>query len=129
VVVSPDGATLSGIKTLTGKAQFGLVYEKGRSRAVKEVVIKALPNGLETTRYGLAVSRRVGKAVVRNRVKRRLREILRKLNLMPGQDIILIARNAAAAADYATLGRSVEKALAKAGLLTGEHEGDSPGVD
>ena len=120
---------MRGIKTLTGKDQFELVYEKGRSWAAREIVIKALPSGLDATRYGLTVSRRVGKAVVRNKIKRRLREILRQMNLPPGWDIIIIVRNPAARADFTTLGRSVGKLLIQAGLIMGEHEGNSPGVD
>ncbi len=115
--------------TLTGKAQFELVYEKGKSWAAREIIIKALPNGLVATRYGLTVSRRVGKAVVRNRIKRRLREILRQMNLPPGWDLIIIARNPAARAEFTTLGRSVENLLVRAGLFVGEHEGNSPGTD
>jgi ribonuclease P protein component len=120
---------LRGETTLTGKAQFELVYKKGKSWAAREIVIKALPNGLDSTRYGLTVSRRVGKAVVRNRVKRRLREILRRMNLPPGWDLIFIARNPAASADFNTLGRSVGNLLVRAGLFVGEHEGNSPGAD
>jgi ribonuclease P protein component len=120
---------LRGEKTLTGKAQFELVYKRGRSWAAKEIVIRTLPNGLESTRYGLTVSRRVGQAVVRNRIKRRLREILRQINLPPGWDLVVIARNPAANADFATLGRSVEDLLVRAGLYAGEHEGNSPGAD
>ena len=120
---------MRGETTLTGKAQFELVYEKGRSWAAREIVIRALPNGLDSNRYGLTVSRRVGKAVVRNKIKRRLREILRHINLPPGWDIIIIARNPAASADFTTLGRSVGKLLIRAGLIMGEHEGNSPGVD
>jgi len=120
---------LRGETTLTGKAQFELVYEKGKSWAARELVIKALPNGLDATRYGLTVSRRVGKAVVRNRIKRRLRQILRQMNLPPGWDLIVIARNPAASADFTTLGRSVGNLLVRAGLFVGEHEGNSPGAD
>jgi ribonuclease P protein component len=118
------------VKTsLTGKAQFELVYEKGKSWATKEIVIKVLPNGLEFTRYGLTISRRVGKAVVRNKIKRRLREILRRMNLPTGWDIIIIARNPAASADYSNLSKSAENLFVRAGLFMGEHEGNSPGVD
>ena len=120
---------MRGETTLTGKAQFELVYEKGKSWAARELVIKALPNGLDATRYGLTVSRRVGKAVVRNRIKRRLRQILRQMNLPPGWDLIVIARNPAASADFTTLGRSVGNLLVRAGLFVGEHEGNSPGAD
>jgi ribonuclease P protein component len=115
--------------TLTGKTQFKLVYDKGRSWAAREIVLKTLPNGLDSTRYGLTVSRHVGKAVIRNKIKRRLREILRQENLPAGWDIIIIARNPAASADYSNLGKSVDKLLNRAGLILGEHEGNSPGTD
>jgi ribonuclease P protein component len=65
----------------------------------------------------------MGKAVVRNRVKRRLREILRKAKLSPGWDIVVIARGPAAEVDFAKLEKSVGALLAKAGLTVGEHEG------
>jgi ribonuclease P protein component len=92
-------------------------------------VVRALPNGLDLTRYGFAVGRRVGKAVVRNRIKRRLREILRKAKLSPGWDIIVIARSPAALADYKKLEKSVAALLTKAGIASGEHEGVRSGID
>ena len=95
----------------------------------RELVLKVMPNGLELSRYGFTVSRRVGKAVVRNRVKRLLREIMRQISLQSGCDIIFIARSPAAWADYNELEKSVGKLLLRAGLLTGEHEGVSPGVN
>jgi ribonuclease P protein component len=85
-----------------------------------------LPNGLEMSRFGLVVSRRIGKAVVRNRVKRRLREITRQVPVQSGWDIIVIARVPAATANYADLGKSVRKLLLRAGLITGENEGNRP---
>ena len=99
-----------------------MVYEKGSSWISGLVVMKALPNGLTLSRYGFSVSRRVGKAVVRNRVKRRLREILRSAPVGPGRDIIFIARPPAAAAGFASLKKSVQGLLSQAGLLTREYE-------
>jgi ribonuclease P protein component len=129
VFTSPGGVVLRGAYTLTGKVQFELVYARGRSWAAKEIVIRVLPNGLDATRYGLVVSKKVGKAVVRNKIKRRLREILRQKKISPGWDIIVTARSAAANADFTSLGISVEGLLTKAGLFMGEHEGNSPGFD
>ena len=120
---------MRGERYLTRKVQFSLVYDEGKSWAGKEVVIKALPNGLDSSRCGLVVSRHVGKAVVRNRVKRRLREILRQTPLQPGWDIIFIARAPAAVADYSNLGKSVRNLLYRAGLFVGDYEGVRPGTN
>jgi len=51
------------------------------------------------------------------------------MDLPPGWDIIIIARNPAANADYAVLGKSVGNLLIRAGLIVGEHEGNRPGAD
>ena len=108
---------------LTKSEQYALVYNEGSSWANSLIVMKALPNRLTLTRYGLSVSKRVGKAVTRNRVKRLLREILRLTPLKPGWDIIFIVRSGAASANYATLNKSVDALLFQAKLLVGEYEG------
>ena len=117
---------MRGEQYLTKRAQFGLVYDEGRSWVSKAVVMKAVPNKLDLSRYGFSVSRRVGKAVVRNRVKRLLREILRQTPLQPGWDIIFIARPPAAGASFNSLDESVRGLLSRAGLLVGEYEGACP---
>jgi len=120
---------VKGEQYLTKGVQFGLVYDEGSSWVSKVVVVKAIPNGLDLSRYGFSVSRRVGNAVVRNRVKRLLREILRQAPLQPGWDIIFIARSPAARVNYASLGKSVRDLLFRAGLLVGEYEGVCPGAN
>jgi ribonuclease P protein component len=84
--------------------------------------MKTLVNELETSRYGLSVGRRVGKAVVRNKVKRRLREILRATALVVGWDIVFIARVRAAEVDYAGLEVAVKDLLSRVGLLVDNYE-------
>lgn len=70
------------------------------------------------SRVGITVSRRVGTAVVRNRVKRRLREILRLEHprLVEGWDLVIVVRPAAAAADFAALSAAARSLLQRAGL-------------
>jgi len=121
--------TMRGREYLTKSEQYALVYKKGSSWINDLVVMKALPNGLTFSRYGFSVGRRVGGAVVRNRVKRRLREILYSLPLEPGWDIIFIARPQAASASFARLEKSVHGLLSRAGLLTGEYEEACLGIN
>lgn len=113
---------MRGEEYLSKAAEYALVYSKGSSLVSDLVVMKTLPNGLTLSRYGFSVSRRVGKAVVRNRVKRLLREILRLTSLQPGWDIVFIARPLAAGANYTRLEKSVKVLLSRAGLLSREYE-------
>jgi ribonuclease P protein component len=113
---------MRGREYLTKSEQYALVYNKGSSWTSDLVVMKALPNGLTFSRYGFSVSRRVGEAVVRNRVKRRLREILRSAPLEPGWDIMFIARPRVASASFASVEKSVQGLLLQAGLLLKENE-------
>ena len=108
---------MRGEQYLTKRSQYRLLYDEGKSWVSGLVVMKALPNGRALSRYGLSVSRRVGNAVARNRVKRLLREVLRMTPLEPGWDIVFIARPAAAVAGYDDIKRSATGLLSRAGLL------------
>jgi ribonuclease P protein component len=79
--------------------------------------MKAMPNGSNLSRYGFSVTKKVGKAVQRNRLKRLLREIMRPQSLKPGWDIVFMARSVAVNAGYHELERAITKLLARAQLL------------
>ncbi|MFC2024886.1 ribonuclease P protein component [Chloroflexota bacterium] len=113
---------MRGEEHLTEPRQYALVYSKGSSWVSELVVMKVLPNGLALSRYGFSVSKRIGKAVTRNRVKRLLREVLRIMPLKSGWDIIFIARPAVATVNYASLKKTVEDLLSRARLLEANEE-------
>ncbi len=79
--------------------------------------MKALPNGLTFSRVGLSVSKRVGNAVTRNRIKRRLREIMIKAGLTQGWDIVIIARTSINSVSYEGLQKTIEYLLHRAALI------------
>lgn len=120
---------MRGEEYLTKSEQYALVYNKGSSWISDLVVMKALPNGLTLSRYGFSVSRRVGKAVVRNRVKRLFREILYSAPLESGWDIVFIARSRAAGANFASLEKAVQGLLSQARLLAREYEEACPRIN
>ena len=102
---------------LTKKDQYSAVYREGNVYVSQLIVMKLMPNGFNFSRYGFSVSKAVGKAVVRNRVKRRLREICRLQVVSPGWDIVLIARRETCTAKYYQLRAVVIHLFVKAGLL------------
>lgn len=108
---------MKGPQALTQRGQYTLVYQQGKTWANSLLVMKALPNGLNLTRYGFSVAKRVGKAVQRNRLKRLLREITRLQPVKPGWDVAFIVRPIAVAADYHQLKEVVTRLLARAHLL------------
>jgi ribonuclease P protein component len=77
------------------------------------------------TRIGFSVSRRVGGAVVRNRVKRRLREIARNhlSHVAPGWDIVITARASAAEAEYRALAEDARETFSRAKLWQTAEQG------
>lgn len=104
-------------RALSTRAQYTRVYQQGRTWVNSSAVMKAAPNSLCLSRCGFSVSRKVGKAVRRNRLKRLLREIMRAQSLKPGWDIVFIARPQAANADFHEMQRAVTGLLARAHLL------------
>jgi ribonuclease P protein component len=99
---------------LIRKGDFKRVFEAGRKFSSKYLVIYAMPGGLDLMRLGLAVSKKTGSAVTRNRIKRRLREsVRRQLAVRPLKyDVVMVARTAAADAVFSDLDAVVAKTFA-----------------
>ena len=117
----PAYRSLSRDRRLRKTAEFQAVHRQGRSRANQLVVLRMHPNGMPTSRIGLSVSRKVGNAVVRNQVKRRLREVVRQTSLKDGWDMVFIARTPAAQADFQGIWQAVHDLLRRADMMQACH--------
>lgn len=102
-------------ESLKKTEQFRFVYKNGKSYANKYMVMYVKENGLGKNRIGISVSKKVGNSVVRHRITRLLRESYRLHESIfnSGLDIVIVARNSAAAVGYF----EIESALLHLGKL------------
>ncbi|MBN1690813.1 MAG: ribonuclease P protein component [Dehalococcoidia bacterium] len=114
---------------LTRRSQYLAVYKSGKAAADKLLVIKALPNHLDALRLGLSVTKDIGKATVRNRIRRLLKENIRLMLIKPGWDIVLIARRPVACVDYYEINRSITKLLNRLDLTVIDAENGSSKIN
>jgi ribonuclease P protein component len=104
------------MSVLTKRADF-LAANRGMRIARPGFVLLARPNGLETMRFGITVTKKIGNAVVRNRMKRRFRELLRAAlpsQGLAGHDHVLIGREGGVERDFAKLREELSAALSRA---------------
>ena len=105
------------LRSLSTSEQFTAVFRRGRAYSGGVVVVRVLPNGLDRSRLGLVVGKKVGGAVERNRVKRRIRHIVSGRALMPGWDVVVVARSGIHSAEFRDLERELDRLLDRAGII------------
>ncbi len=108
---------MNGKCFITSSEDFARIHKSSRWSGGGLIGIKSCLNGRDVTRFGLIVSKRVGGAVQRNLVKRRLREIVRQLVVKRGMDILITARPETAEAGFEPLKKAVVVSLKRTGLL------------
>lgn len=103
---------------LTKNSEFKKVYSSGKSLADKYLVVYFLKNGMSHNRIGISVSKKLGKSVKRNRIKRLIREAYRlnQEKLSGGCDIVIIPRAGAVGSDFSVIEGSLIKLFKTAGL-------------
>lgn len=104
---------------LTRSEDFGRMRHEGRGYPHRLMLMSIAPNSLEHNRYGFVVSKKLGTAVVRNRVKRVMREAVRSLHphLRAGHDVVIVARSAVVGQPYTVVLRTVQQLFVQAGVL------------
>ena len=109
---------------LRRRTDFERLWAKGKRYSHHWLRLMVLPNGLAHNRYGFVASRRVGKAVVRNRLRRQLREMIRAIqaDLQAGYDVVIVAQPALVGQPSAAIRRIIRKLALEAGLLNGESD-------
>ena len=108
--------------TIKENYEFRRLYSKGSSAVLPAVVVYCRKNGRDHNRLGVTVSTKLGHAVVRNRARRRLRELFRlsQGRMQQGYDVLLVARGKTAHVPHRYLKRDYETAIKKLGLLAPE---------
>jgi ribonuclease P protein component len=105
--------------SLRGGAEFQRAWDNGKVWSHPLIVLRASANGMDASRFGFVVGKKVGKAVRRNRVKRLMREAVRHRlrEIAKGWDIILIARGGVESAEFKDIDAAVENLLQRARLI------------
>jgi ribonuclease P protein component len=119
------GAKTPRLVMLSRPQDFAALQSDGTLRSHPLLLVRFLRTDLETTRFGLSTGRKLGGAVVRNRVRRRLREGLRQLApaFQPGWDVLIIAKPGVVDADHTALMGALRRLLARGGVLGGPAHG------
>lgn len=110
---------MATLEMISSAVTFKAIQTDSRSCAHPLLLLRYRRNDLDRTRFGISTGRRVGSAVVRNRVRRRLRTALRRQLpvIERGWDVLIVARPQAASATQAELESALHRLLRAAGML------------
>lgn len=110
------------MKTLKKNIDFKRVYSTGNSYATSFLVLYWLSNQKKYNRFGFSISKKIGNAVTRNKLRRRLKEIIRfnEKNMVNGYDFIFIARKPVVKLEFIRLKKDVFKLFKKANVWSQE---------
>ena len=109
--------------TIKNNYEFRRLYAHGKSKAGRDVVVYCRRNGRPYNRVGFTVGSKVGKAVARNLVRRRLRDIYSRSeqSISRGYDIVVVARSGSAAAPYRELESQILRIFERLGLIQNDN--------
>jgi ribonuclease P protein component len=119
--IPPDavvGRKLRGFpadRRIRHRPEFLRVYEHGERVRARLMTVMALRNTLGYSRLGIAATRKMGSAVVRNRAKRLVRELFRQVDVPAGLDIVVIPRSDMVDAEFRTVESEFRYALRRIG--------------
>jgi ribonuclease P protein component len=97
------------------RAEFEAAYQRGTRKEGRFMTLFVLRNNLLTARLGIAATRRLGGAVLRNRAKRLVRELFRRHNSAAGYDVVVRPRRELLNADFASLEADFRGTLGRSG--------------
>ncbi len=97
---------------------YNIIYKYGKKTLGRYIIVYILANQLEYNRFGIVTSKKIGKAVIRNKAKRRLRAIVSTNmdKIKTSYDIVIVARYKIAGIDYKILNKDFIKVMGKSGL-------------
>ena len=115
---------MSKLPVLKRNNEFRRVYAKGRYAVSTSLVMHILPNRSDKTRIGITTGKKIGNSVVRNRMRRLIRENIRLLfaELNQGIDLIVVVRHANPDADLHSIGKEIRYLVKKLEILNKENE-------
>jgi len=117
-----QGMPMTNTVPLKKNYEFSRVYKNGRFSASKHLVVYVLDNKLQTNRLGITVSKKLGKAVTRNRIRRLIRENYRLMEGMVkrGYDLVIVSRKVDVIPSFYDIKKEMNYLLRKLDMINTE---------